>query len=42
MMTDLYFDIFGQADGAVPYYYEEAVKLSGHSCVATAGAWIIA
>jgi hypothetical protein len=42
MMIDPYFEIFGQADGAIPYYYEEAVKLSGHSCGATAGGWIIA
>jgi hypothetical protein len=41
MMTDPYFKIFGQTDGAIPYYYEEAVKLSGHSCGATAGAWTI-
>lgn len=41
-MTEPYFDIFGQTKGPVPYTYEEAVKLSGHSCGATMGAWIIA
>jgi hypothetical protein len=41
MMMEPYFAIFGQTDGAVPYYYEEAVKLAGHSCGATAGAWTI-
>ena len=42
MMIDPYFEIFGQAEGAIPYYYEEAIKLAGHSCGATAGAWTIA
>ncbi|MCB2160525.1 hypothetical protein KQH40_00395 [bacterium] len=41
MMVDPYFQIFGQSDGAVPYTYETAVKLAGHSCGATAGAWTI-
>lgn len=41
MMKEPYFEIFGQTDGAIPYYYEEAVKLAGHSCGATAGAWEI-
>lgn len=41
MMIDPYFQIFGQSQGAVPYYYEEAVKLAGHSCGATTGAWTI-
>jgi hypothetical protein len=41
MMSDPYFEIFGQTDGAIPYYYEEAVKLSGHSCGAVSGAWTI-
>lgn len=41
MMTEPYFGIFGQTAGPVPYYYEEAVKLAGHSCGATTGAWII-
>jgi hypothetical protein len=41
MMMDPYFEIFGQSQEPVPYYYETAVKLSGHSCGATAGAWTI-
>lgn len=41
MMSEPYFAIFGQTEGAIPYYYEEAVKLAGHSCGATAGAWTI-
>lgn len=40
-MIEPYFQMFGQAQAAVPYYYEEAVKLAGHSCGATAGAWTI-
>ncbi len=41
MMIEPYFQIFGQSQDAVPYYYEEAVKLAGHSCGATTGAWTI-
>lgn len=41
MMMEPYFGIFGQTAGPVPYYYEEAVKLAGHSCGATTGAWTI-
>ena len=41
MMIDPYFQIFGQSQVAVPYYYEDAVKLAGHSCGATTGAWTI-
>lgn len=41
MMTEPYFGIFGQTSGPVPYYYDEAVKLAGHSCGATTGAWVI-
>lgn len=41
LMIEPYYKIFGQSQVAVPYYYEEAVKLSGHSCGATAGAWTI-
>jgi hypothetical protein len=42
MMIDPYFQIFGQSQEPVPYYYEEAVKLAGHSCGAVTGAWTIA
>jgi hypothetical protein len=41
IMSEPYFGIFGQTSGPVPYYYEEAVKLAGHSCGATTGAWTI-
>ncbi len=41
LMIEPYYKIFGQSQVAVPYYYEEAVKLAGHSCGATTGAWII-
>ena len=41
MMSDPYLEMFGQTEGAVPYTYEEAVKLSGHSCGAIAGGWTI-
>ena len=40
-MIDPYFQIFGQSQVAVPYTYENAVKLAGHSCGATTGAWTI-
>jgi hypothetical protein len=40
-MMEPYFQIFGQAQTPVPYYYEEAVKVAGHSCGATTGAWTI-
>ncbi len=39
MMIDPYFSIFGQSQTPVPYYYEEAVKVAGHSCGAITGAW---
>jgi hypothetical protein len=42
MMMDPYFGIFGQSQVPVPYYYEEAVKVAGHSCGAVTGAWTIA
>ncbi len=42
MMRDPYLEMFGQAEGPIPYSYAEAVKLSGHSCGATSGAWVIA
>ena len=41
LMKEPYLEIFGQAEGPVPYFYEEAVKLAGHSCGATTGAWVI-
>jgi len=41
MMRDPLLEMFGQVDGAIPYTYEEAVKLAGHSCGAVAGGWEI-
>ena len=42
MMLEPYLFMFGQVDEAIPYTYEDVVKLSGHSCGATAGAFVIA
>ena len=40
MMYEPYFsEMFDQTDRDVPYNYEEAVKLAGHSCGATSSAW---
>ena len=41
MMSEPYFSIFGQSQEPIPYYYEEAVRLAGHSCGAITGAWTI-
>ena len=42
MMSEPYLlELFGQTDRDVAYNYDEAVKLAGHSCGATAGAWEI-
>ncbi|MFC1889029.1 hypothetical protein ACFL4G_04655 [Thermodesulfobacteriota bacterium] len=41
MMRDPLLELLGQTADPVPYTYEEAVKLAGHSCGAVAGAWII-
>jgi len=41
LMRDPFLELLGQTDKPIPYTYEEAVKLSGHSCGAVAGAWII-
>ncbi|MBN2119037.1 MAG: hypothetical protein JW730_20885 [Anaerolineales bacterium] len=39
MMRDPLIEMLGQTDGPIPYYYEEAAKLSGHSCMVVAAAW---
>ncbi len=39
MMRDALIELVGCASGPIPYYYEEAVKLSGHSCMIVAAAW---
>lgn len=41
MFRDPFLEILGQVDGAIPFYYSEVVKLSGHSCGATSGAWTL-
>ncbi len=41
IMKDPFLELLGQVDRPIPYTYEEVVKLSGHSCAAVAGAWII-
>lgn len=41
LLRDPFLELLGQTDEPIPYTYEEVVKLSGHSCGATAGAWII-
>ena len=40
-MIDPFLEQLGQAEGPIPYYYKEVVKMSGHSCGAISGAWII-
>lgn len=41
VMRDPFLELLGQIKGPIPYYYEEVVKLSGHSCGTVAGGWII-
>lgn len=41
LMRDPFLELLGQTEEPIPYTYEEVVKLSGHSCGATAGAWTI-
>lgn len=39
MMRDPLIEMLGQTDQPIPYYYEEVVKYSGHSCMVVAAAW---
>lgn len=39
MFKDPFLELLGQTNKPVPYFYSEVVKLAGHSCGATAGAW---
>ena len=39
LMREPFLELLGQTRQPVPYTYEEAVKLAGHSCSAVAGAW---
>jgi hypothetical protein len=41
VMRDPFLELLGQTDKPIPYLYEEAVKMAGHSCSAVAGAWTI-
>jgi len=39
MMRDALIEMLDQTDDPIPYYYEEVVKFSGHSCMVVAAAW---
>lgn len=39
MFKDPFLELLGQTNKPIPYLYSEVVKLAGHSCGATAGAW---
>lgn len=39
LMKEPFLELLGQTHQPVPYIYREAVKLTGHSCAAVAGAW---
>lgn len=39
MMRDPLLEMLDQTDEPIPYYYEEVVKFSGHSCMVVAAAW---
>lgn len=41
LMREPFLELLGQTDQPLPYTYEEAVKIAGHSCGAVAGAWTI-
>lgn len=41
ILKDPFLEMLGQTKEPIPYYYEEVVKLSGHSCGAVTGAWTI-
>ncbi len=41
MMRDPLIEMLGQTNDPIPYYYEEAVKITGHSCQVVASAWMI-
>ncbi|MCZ7552429.1 MAG: hypothetical protein B6D39_06860 [Anaerolineae bacterium UTCFX2] len=39
MLRDPLMEMLGQTDEPIPFYYEEAAKMSGHSCMVVAAAW---
>jgi hypothetical protein len=41
MMRDALIEMLGQTNEPIPYYYEEAVKVAGHSCMVAASAWMM-
>ena len=41
MMRDPLIEILGQTDKPIPYFYEDAVKIAGHSCIVVASAWMM-
>ena len=41
LIRDPFIELLGQTDQPIPYYYDEVVKLAGHSCGATASSWIM-
>jgi hypothetical protein len=41
MVRDPLIEMLGQTDEPIPYYYEEAVKVAGHSCMVAASAWMM-
>jgi len=41
MMRDPLIEILGQTDKPIPYFYEEASKIAGHSCIVVASAWMM-
>ena len=41
MMRDALIEMLGQTNEPIPYTYEEAVKVSGHSCMVVASSWMM-
>jgi hypothetical protein len=41
LIKEPFLELLGQNNQPIPYSYKEAVKLTGHSCAAVAGAWIM-
>jgi len=39
LIKEPFLELLGQNNQPIPYTYKEAVKLTGHSCAAVAGAW---
>ena len=41
MMRDPLIEMLGQTNEPIPYYYEEASKIAGHSCIVVSSAWMM-